>query len=260
MSERRYTAPAAACAARMLTLLASAQGPQTLAEITRGIGSTKSLAFRVARELEEAELVMKDGRGYQLGLGALELAAAVATRSEFSESLREVLKDLAGATGETVNVGVLREADVLIVMKQMAQDRVVTITHVGQRLPANCTALGKALLSGLSDGDIRKRLPKTLPALTPKSITDVDDLLGDIRTARQRGHAVDREGSILGRCALAILVDLPQLGPDPAALAVTASVDRFEERQAGLLDALVRAKHVAERESAARRAIGAAGP
>ena len=252
---RRYAAPAAACAAQMLGMLASEPGPLTLAEITRGIGSTKSLAFRVARELQDAELIVKDGRGYQLGLGALELAAAVATRSDYSESLARLLEELAIETGETVNVGVLRDSDALIVMKHRAPTRVITITHIGQRLPANCTALGKVLLSTLSDRDIKRRLPKPLPALTPKSITDLDELLDDVRLARDEGYAVNREGSILGRWALAILLDLPELGPDPAALSVTASLDLFEERKAGLLDALHHVKDRAERESVARLAL-----
>lgn len=256
MSNNEYSAPAAACAAGMLRLLARVHRPQSLAAISRELKCTKSLAFRVVRELEEAELVMKIGSdGYQLGLAALELGAAVALRSGHAESTREILRELAAEANATANIGVLRDFDVLFVLKQEAPEFAVTVSHVGQRLPANCSALGKMLLAQLADDEIQKRAPARLPRLTSKSNADLIKMMQEVREARDAGHAVDYESAILGRCAIAIPIRMPQLGGEVGALALTASMDDFEQRRDDLLACLIRSRAVIERGLVAREAI-----
>lgn len=252
----QYAAPAAACAAHILMWLADNRGPQSLANIARGTGFTKSLVYRVSQELESAELMMKAGNdGYQLGLAALELGAAVAEGSETTELLRDHVKTLVEQVRETVNVGVLRDADVLFVVKQEAPERVVTISHIGQRLPANCSALGKMLLTSLEDGEIRRRFSGDLPRLTSKSITTIGALLREVAGARELEYAVDYESAILGRCGMAVLLDNPQQPDDPFGLAVTVSAEGFEERRDQLLEALMTTKATVERQSRALESI-----
>jgi IclR family acetate operon transcriptional repressor len=63
-----------------------------------------------------------------------------------------------------------------------------------------------------------------LPALTPASITDVDVFVSEIRTARERGYAVDDEETHIGvRC-----VAVPLLGgPSTFALSVSGPAVRM---------------------------------
>lgn len=251
--DSQYSAPAAACAAQILVLLARSSEPQSIADMARETQSTKSLAFRVIRELERADLVHKQpDQRYQLGLASLELGAAVVARSDQAETTREALRSLSQETGQTVNLGVLRDFDVLFVMKQDAPSAVVTISYVGRRLPANCSALGRVLLSQLSTEDLLARLPDPLPRLTSKSPTDRDSFLEEVRQAHTHGFGTDYESAILGRAAIAVPITLPQLPGVPAALAVSASLDDLQDGHEHLLEALQRTRARIERASAAR--------
>ncbi|RYY87420.1 MAG: IclR family transcriptional regulator, partial [Comamonadaceae bacterium] len=61
------------------------------------------------------------------------------------------------------------------------------------RRPAHCTALGKALLASLSDRQARSLLPPVLARLTPRTVTDVDAVIGSLQQVRRDGFARDAE-------------------------------------------------------------------
>ena len=66
---------------------------------------------------------------------------------------------------------------------------------VGSRLPAYCTSMGRLLLSGLSDADAEARLRASeLKARTHHTLTGLDELMREIRRAREQGWClVDQE-------------------------------------------------------------------
>jgi len=67
--------------------------------------------------------------------------------------------------------------------------------QVGKRLPAHCTALGKALLSGLTrdEFDALYRGTKKLERLTAKSLQTVPALLSVVEKTRQEKIVIDDE-------------------------------------------------------------------
>src|SRR5690606_40481408 len=59
---------------------------------------------------------------------------------------------------------------------------------------AHCSALGKALLSGLDEDSLRARYgTRTLAGRTPRTITSLDRLCRELDVVRRRGYAVDDE-------------------------------------------------------------------
>lgn len=252
----RYSAPAAACAANVLLALARSARPLSIAELARETRSSKSLTFRVIRELENVDLVASSGgRGYHIGHGVLEFASAIQRLGE-PEELRDILRDLSEETQQTVNFGVLSDFDVLITAKQQPEQALVSVTYVGARVPANCSALGKALLADLGPRELERVMPETLPSLTSKSVVDRPTLLRELDAVRTEGIAIDLEGAILGRFAIAVSVNVPEYDRH-AGLAVTGSMDDYAPDY-------VRDLHAALVRSALRvsraRVSGAGGP
>jgi IclR family transcriptional regulator, blcABC operon repressor len=114
------------------------------------------------------------------------------------------------------------------------------------RLAAPYTATGKAILSTMSERDIRRLFEATWPpASTPASVPNVDALLTELAEARSRGFSVDhgqsREGASCfgapvfgagGRPALArVAVALLTLSATPDAIAATGdTVGRLAAR------------------------------
>ena len=89
-----------------------------------------------------------------------------------------------------------------------------------QELP-HCSALGKVLLSHLSEQQVRAIVDRTgLPARTAATITDVESLLRELEGARARGFAVDDEEDCEGVfCVAAPVFD--RRGACVAAISVT---------------------------------------
>lgn len=259
-ARHEYSAPAAACAADILHALKASDVPLSLAQLERELHRSKSLIFRVLRELEARELVVRDSVGrYRLGIEAFELGAAYLNQSPYAEVVRQTLEQLAISTGDTVNLGVLRGTDVLYIMKFQGASSYVTVSRVGGRVPANCVAIGKALLASLSDDEIRARFDEPLPQMTERSVDRLDDLLRELDEVRKRGYAIDFEQAALGRCALAVATAPFGTNVDRTAMSISSVAATFDERFDGLLDGLRRARDTIDRDRATRMTLGRTG-
>jgi IclR family acetate operon transcriptional repressor len=213
------------------------------------------------RELEACDFLTRDQIGrYALGLAAFEVGAAYANQSPFVPTVRRVLHELADESGETINLGVLRGPQVLYVMKFPGRSAYVTVSRVGGYVPANCVAIGKALLAELPEEEIRRRFSDPLLKMTDRSVQTVEELLKELEMARAAGCAIDREQAALGRCAIAVPVRLeaPELSGQ-AAISVSTSVSDFDLKFDSLLRRLLGARDRIERDGRARGAWTAMG-
>jgi IclR family KDG regulon transcriptional repressor len=250
-SGRTYSAPAAACAADILLLLAH-EPELALASIARSLKRSKTLTFRVVRELEQRELLQRTDHGsYRLGVAALEIGGAYASHASHAASAREGLRLLADATGETANLGVLRGPDVMCLINQEGHNVIGTVWSAGDRLPAHCTAIGKALLAPLAPDALRKQLGSPLRKLTPHSLSTYRQLEKELAQVRRQGFATAHGEAIYGLNAIAIVVRLPGRNSETAAMSISMSEDRFGARDRELLEALHQARARIERETAA---------
>jgi DNA-binding IclR family transcriptional regulator len=141
-------------------------------------------------------------------------------------------------------------------MKQDGPNSAMTISYVGKRLPANCTALGKALLAALPDREVRGLFGERCPRLTPRSITSTSKLLKELSLVRERRYAVDNGETILGRCCVAMRVEMSALDAQAAAVSVSSSSDVFRASRAEFIAAARHACEQLTRESVARDVLG----
>jgi DNA-binding IclR family transcriptional regulator len=108
----------------------------------------------------------------------------------------------------------------------VALHRLRAVSAVGLSFPLYCTANGKAVLAAQSAATARRLLPRTLPALTPATITDpraLDTELDAIRA--DDGVAFDREEHTVGICAVGAALPTPYGGW--AAISVPLPSSRF---------------------------------
>src|SRR5882757_4866950 len=162
----------------------------TLSELARAAQLPKSTVHRLLARLIELDAVEHHGAGYKLSLGLMQLGATTP-----AASMRDLaLPYLAGLhrwTGETVHFGVLRQFDVVYLEKLARSNSPVVLSRVGGRLPANCTAIGKALLAWEDLDDLAAFLPSPMPKLTPGSVSNVDNLIAELHEVK--GHGLARE-------------------------------------------------------------------
>jgi len=187
-----------------------------VSDVARSLGLHKNNAFRLLATLEIAGYVQQsaDSELYHLGPRCLELAHAFARNHPFASLARPLLEELVAETGETAHVGVLRDLQQVAHLDGVLPNQLLlTGLRVGERLPAHCTAIGKALLVGLLErpvapptsrsesggrrGAVAQPMPGvgswTLDGFTDATITDGNKLLDEVRAGQLRGYAVDFE-------------------------------------------------------------------
>ena len=174
--------------ARVLDILESLSGSEeglTLTELSQALDAPKSSLFPIVHTLEERRYLRQDdGTGrYTMGPRALLLGAA------------QVMKEVASKCQETCQMGILDQDRVLYVAREDSPQPIRLISWVGTRLPANATAVGKALLSGLTNEEVRALYAGGLPRLTEQTITDVETLLAQLEAVRRGELAMEREES-----------------------------------------------------------------
>ncbi|MCW2816064.1 MAG: IclR family transcriptional regulator [Nocardioides sp.] len=160
----------------------------TLSELARAADLPKSTVHRLLARLVDLGMVEHHRSGYKIGLGMLQLGAS--TPAGYMRDLAlPHLAQLHRWSELTVHFAVLRQFDVVYLEKLAGRDSRASITSIGGRLPANCTAIGKALLAHEDLDDLADFLPSPLPGMTSRSITGVDTLISELRKVRDEGIA-----------------------------------------------------------------------
>ena len=202
----------------------------SLADLSTRTQLPKSTVHRIARGLAERGWLERTGEQYALGIRLFELGQRVQLqRFDLHEIAIPFMEDLYEATHEIVNLGVLDGSDVIYLAKISGHRRVPIPTRLGGRLPAHCTALGKAMLAFSSD-EVRSSLRGAeLVARTPHSITDPAILENELVRVERDRTAVDREELIVG----VVCVAAPVFRDDVAvaAVSVTGPKARIDPRR-----------------------------
>ena len=178
----------------------------------------------------------------QLGFGVLRLASAIPGRLSLVLEARPVLESLAEEYTETFNLAVLRSNFAVNVDQALGPSMLVTYDWVGGLTPLHATSSGKVLLAALT-ADERARIPEEtrLPAMTPRTITNRDQLEGQLLDVSLDGYAVARDEIENGLNAAAAPV-YNHAGNVIGAVSISGPAFRFDPGKApGLLEALKQA-------------------
>ncbi len=202
----------------------------TLTELAQKLSAPKSSLFPIVHTMEERHYLLQDydtGR-YQIGPSALILGASFSARKGM-EPVFTAMKQVVAVCQETCQFGILDRGEVLYVAKEDSPQAIRMISSVGNRLPANATAVGKALLSGLADDEVRALYPGGLPRLSEHTVVDMEELLSQLRTIRGGALATEREESTDQLACWA--VPLRKNGKVFAALSVAVPLFRCQEEK-----------------------------
>ncbi len=190
-------------AVTILELLAQ-HGTLGVTALSKDLGVHKSTASRLVAALERRGLVEQvEERGqYRIGVGILRLAGATSARLDLVQQARPICRELAGDTGDTVNLVTLDGGAALYIDQIAGTSTLSSYNWVGQRIPLHATSNGKVLISEIPGAQVR-RLVGELTAYTDRTITSLTSLADELADVRNRGFAVARDELDLGLTALA---------------------------------------------------------
>lgn len=175
----------------------------TLSEISRASGLPKSTVHRLIARLVDLGAIEQHRSGYVISVQMMRLAG-----SSPAGGMRDLALPYMAAlhrwSGQTVQLGVLRQFDVVVMEEMGVRGGPLLGVPVGGVVTANASALGKALLSYEHLDDLAAFLPRPMPSMTPRTVTDVDELVDELRRARAAGVAHDEDETREGLSSVAV--------------------------------------------------------
>jgi IclR family transcriptional regulator, pca regulon regulatory protein len=212
---------------RLLQVFGERTAPMTLSEVAGAAGLPRATARRILFTLQHAGYVSSDGKQFALTPHVLTLAGNYLRSNQLVAVLQPVLDNISTQAGEISSLAVL-DGDEVVFIARASPARIFTGgVDIGYRLPAFCTAVGRAMLGRLGDAELKQRLgAMRREGLTPDTVTDSKRLLTAILADRTQGYSlVDREAEPHFR-SIAVPVRRYD-GTIVAAINIGAHVDRI---------------------------------
>ena len=167
----------------------------TLTQISERVGIHKSTVHRLLATLESRRLVQRDEASgtYHLGSRLMEMAFLVLQNNDVQRLATPYMERLAAEHRETVDLAILDGTDVVYLQVVESPQRVKLAAAPGQRLPAFCTATGKAFLAYLPEEQVQDILKQGLVKYTEHTKIALPDLEEDLRLTREQGFAISEQ-------------------------------------------------------------------
>lgn len=189
----RYLVPALIRGLNILEQLSDTRRRLTLSEIAASLGVTRSSAYRLLVTLGHMGFVIFDNetKTYALGAQVLRLGYAYLAARDIVEVAVPHLTRLRDRTGWSAHLGELDGRDVVYLARVPTLRSIASTVHVGTRLPARSTTMGRILLSGLPGAKIRD-LYRDEPFGAGNG--SLADLLEQLQEDRVQGVVVQEQG------------------------------------------------------------------
>jgi DNA-binding IclR family transcriptional regulator len=180
-------------------------------ELAHKLNLHKNNVFRLLATLEVRGYIEQDRKSgnYRLGIKTFEIANVFLHHLGLRRQARPILEELVNKCDETANLAILDGSDVIYILMHETSQTVRIVLRLGQRLPAHCTAAGKAQLA-FESADRLQLLFKDTPLrkLTENTIVRPEALREHLREVAKVGFALDNEEFELGvRCLAAPVRD-----------------------------------------------------
>jgi IclR family pca regulon transcriptional regulator len=200
-SKHRYYIEAVGRGLRILEAFTEASPNLSLTELSAAAGLDKSTVFRFAYTLEKLGYLRRDvqTKRYRPGEKVLRLGFAALSSLGLQEVAAPFLKALSVQSGETTNMSIRDGQEIVYIARNRTQQIISINLHLGSRLPVHCTSMGKAQLIDLSPEELGELLGAgPYPAPGPNTVTDLDQLLSELRHIRRTGYAINDEELAVG--------------------------------------------------------------
>ena len=227
-STDRYVIRSVARALDVLVVTAESPGGLDVSSVARATNLHSATVFRILQTLKRRGFVVDGSDGtYRVGPRVFEVGNAFLRGASLWRSAADITEHLAERTGETANLGIRDDGDVLYIAIAHGQSEIGIQSVAGGRHPLFCTALGKVLLAHMPWPDARLILEASdIVALTKNTIVRIDRWERELRKVVRQGYGLDDEERAPGvRCLAAPIHD--HSGEVVAAVSVSAPAFRL---------------------------------
>jgi IclR family pca regulon transcriptional regulator len=185
------------------------QSPQmTISQLSIKTGLSRAAVRRCLYTLTKLGFAgAEDGSRYSLRPRLLTLSHTYTTSNTLSTAAQPILERMSATLRESFSVATLDGEDIVYIARTQVNRVMAVDLHIGSRLPAYCTSMGRVLLAYLPPEQLEHYLAKVvLTPHTTRTITSIEKLRLALRNVRRNGYAlVDQEFEV-GLRSLAVPV------------------------------------------------------
>ncbi len=226
----------------LLEHLAAAEPGISLTDLSRRARLAPSTTHRLLATLEQhgfAELDPERGLWF-VGVRTFVVGNAFLAHRDFVATARPFMRRLMEESGESVNLGILDEGEVVFLSQVECREMMRMFVRLGGRVPVHASGVGKALLAALPESRVEAILEQRgLQRFTDNTIDARAILREDLARVRERGYSYDDEEHAVGlRCVASTLHD--ELGEPISAISLSGPRARITDKRVDILGRLVR--------------------
>jgi IclR family transcriptional regulator, pca regulon regulatory protein len=189
------------------------QNPQmTISQLSVRTGLSRAAVRRCLYTLTKLGFAgAEDGSRYSLRPRMLSLSNTFTATSTLSTAAQPILERMSAALRESFSVATLDGEDIVYIARTTVDRVMVAVDlHIGSRLPAYCTSMGRVLLAYLPSDQLEHYLSRVnLVPHTTRTITSVEKLRLALRNVRRNGYALVDQELEVGLRSLAVPVYAP---------------------------------------------------
>lgn len=162
-----------------------------MTQIAERIGINKSTVHRLLATLERKRFVERDPKSgiYRAGVHLLQLAYLATESNDLRRVSEPFLRSLWEQYRETVDLAVFDGSEICYIHVIESPQRVKLAAAIGQRLPAFCTASGKAILAHLPRETVLHVLEHGMSQYTPWTVISREKILETLEQSQEIGFA-----------------------------------------------------------------------
>jgi len=221
-------------ALQIIEIMAQANGPMRLQDISVRLGLPASTVIRFLGTLTEFHYVSQNQETlqYALTMKFCRLGHLVSSQVRIRDVARPHLVRLAERFGESASLAVEEERNVLYVDCVDGPDHILqTLQKIGRVAPMHSTGVGKLLLMNYTDSELEDYINvRGLDPSTKNTITSRQSLIRELKKIAKSDSAVDNEECEIGvKCVAAPLRDYTNR--IVAAMSMSGPVSRMTEKK-----------------------------
>jgi len=188
------------------------QSPQmTISQLSVKTGLSRAAVRRCLYTLTKLGFAgAEDGTRYSLRPRMLTLSHSYTTSNTLSGAAQPILERMSAALHESFSVATLDGEDIVYIARTSVSRIMAVDLHIGSRLPAYCTSMGRVLLAWLPTEQLEQYLSRVnLVPYTTRTINSIDKLRLILRNIRRNGYALCDQEYEVGLRSLAVPVYAP---------------------------------------------------
>lgn len=203
MSESTETVHSVARALSILEAL-SLVDEMGITELSRELDLGKATIYRLITTLRIHGYVEQAASSkYKLTFKLFEMGNKVVNRLGVRTIAYPYMEQLAIATNETINLAILEHIDVVYIERIESREPLRMGLDVGLRIPAYCTALGRAMLAYRNPAEVDSFLIQAeregkIVKYTDNTVTNLKLLKNQLAEIREQGYSFDDEYYLSG--------------------------------------------------------------